>query len=156
MAAEGEAGEQCTPTTDLRFKMTVEHNILRSLCSMRRWQYWKALSLRRSFGGIRRPVDDVTETMETTDPSISDLSSVTRRIRIWGHYKWPHGFARLPRQRVHWNKRARIRRGVCNYIERKYRSCLPMLIWGKFKLWSYELCVAEEKWERDGLMGPSQ
>lgn len=48
---------------------------LRSLCSMRRWQYWKAFSLRRSFGGSKRLEEEVAETIETTDPSTSDRSS---------------------------------------------------------------------------------
>lgn len=49
---------------------------LRSLCSMRRWQYWKAFSLRRSFGGSSRLEEEVAETIETTEPSTSDRSSV--------------------------------------------------------------------------------
>lgn len=48
---------------------------LRSHCSMRRWQYWNAFSLRRSFGGSTRLEEEVAETMETTEPSTSDRSS---------------------------------------------------------------------------------
>lgn len=54
---------------------SVNTHSLRSHCSIRRWQYWKAFSLKRSFGGSSRLEEEVAETMETTDPSTSDRSS---------------------------------------------------------------------------------
>lgn len=58
--------------------LTCTHS-LRSHCSMRRWQYWKAFSLNRSFGGSRRLEEEVAETIETTDPSTSERSSVAQQ-----------------------------------------------------------------------------
>lgn len=57
--------------------LTCTHS-LRSHCSMRRWQYWKAFSLNRSFGGSRRLEEEVAETIETIDPSTSERSSAAR------------------------------------------------------------------------------
>lgn len=61
----------------------------RLLCSMRRWQYSKAFSRRRS-GGSRRPVEEAADSTDRVEPSCSDLSSgertvVLRRPRPRGH-----------------------------------------------------------------------
>lgn len=66
---------------------------LRSHCSIRRWQYWNAFSLKRSFGGSSRLEEEVAETMETTDPSTSDRSSAAgeqitnKRSGLWEFHK---------------------------------------------------------------------
>lgn len=66
-----------TPTGD---QQTLRH-LLRSHCSIRRRQYWKAFSLSRSFGGSSRLEEEVAETMETTEPSTSERSSATWQFR---------------------------------------------------------------------------
>lgn len=62
-------------------KLVHRTHSLRSHCSMRRWQYWKAFSFKRSFGGSSRLEEEVAETIDTTDPSTSDRSSATCQIR---------------------------------------------------------------------------
>lgn len=54
---------------------TQQNDSRRLLCSISRWQYSKAFSRKRSFGGSRRLEVEVTETMDTTELSSSDLSS---------------------------------------------------------------------------------
>lgn len=72
---------------------SVNTHSLRSHCSIRRWQYWNAFSLKRSFGGSSRLEEEVAETMETTDPSTSDRSSAAgeeitnKRSRLREFYK---------------------------------------------------------------------
>lgn len=68
-----------TESTKVHVGRFISH-ALRSHCSMRRWQYWKDFSLRRSFGESRRLEEEVAETMETTDPSTSDRSSVRGKV----------------------------------------------------------------------------
>lgn len=71
-------------THTLWLVLTCTHS-LRSHCSMRRWQYWKAFSLNRSFGGSRRLEEEVAETIETTDPSTSERSSAAQKSKL---VKW--------------------------------------------------------------------
>lgn len=50
----------------------------RLLCSMRRWQYSKALSRSRSGGGSRRLEEEAADSTDRVEPSSSDLSSEER------------------------------------------------------------------------------
>lgn len=55
---------------------------------MRRWQYSKAFSRRRSGGG-RRPVEEAADSTDRVEPSCSDLSSGERTVALGAEAQTP-------------------------------------------------------------------